>query len=311
MIFVAPIAGAAAAASMGGAGIGAGAAAGASAGMGAAMGAALFNPVTIGLGVAMAGLALYQGMQQKKALKRQYAATTKMAYGNLGILNDQIGDVRRAFYDQTDIASQQYRQGYAALVNNIGTTSGPSVNAVLAAQVANVNVDQLARRTALADTIQSIEYQKQNVKAQAEAGMASSAASYTPAGFQAISGGLQGFQMGLGLSSVIQSAQQASALNDAYKAVLPAAQAGDSNALAQLQALNAGIPPSAVLGAYGSMFTAPFLAQQQLSGIQMETSRNDLYFSQLRNEALRRQLGTSTGRLDNLMSTDRILQTLR
>lgn len=298
------------AAAMGGAGVGLGAA-GSSAGLGAALGATLFNPVTIGLGVVMGGLSLYQAMQQKKALKRQYSATANAAYENLNNLNDQIQQVRRAFFDQTDIASQGFRQGYGALVNSIGSTSGPSVTAVLAAQVSNAAVDQLARRTALSDTVEAIEYQKRNVKAQAEAGMASAQANYVPAGIQALQGGLQGVQMGMQFNSVLQGAMQSAQLNEAYKAVLPAAQAGDGNALAQLQALNAGVPASMVLGQYGSLFTAPFVAQQQLSGIQYDTARNDLFFSQLRNQALQRQLGVSTGRLDGLMQTDRLLQTLR
>lgn len=299
------------AAAMGGAGVGMGAAAGASAGMGAALGAALFNPVTIGLGVVMGGLAVYQGMQQKKALKRQYSATAKAAYANLENLNDQILQVRRAFYDQTDIASQGFRQGYAALVNSVGTTSGPSVNAVMGAQVANAAIDQLARRTALADTVSAIEYQKKNVKAQSEAGMASAQANFVPVGIQALQGGLQGIQMGMQFNSVLQAAQQSAQLDAAYKSVLPAAQAGDGQALAQLQALNAGVPAAMVMGQYGSLFTAPFMAQQQISGIQYETARNDLFFSQLRNQAMQRQLGVSTGSFDNLMRTDRMLQTLR
>jgi hypothetical protein len=48
-----------------------------------------------------------------------------------------------------------------------------------------------------------------------------------------------------------------------------------------------------------------------LSGIQFETAQNDLFYSALRRDSLSRQLGNSTGRLDNLMTTDRILQTLR
>lgn len=281
------------AAAMGGAGIGAGAAAGASAGMGAAMGAALFNPVTIGLAVVMGGLMLHQGMQQKKAIKRQYSAIAKSAYANLDNLNDQILQVRRAFYDQTDIQSQGFRQGFSSLVNSVGSTSGGSVTAVMAAQVANANLDQLARRTALSDTVSSIEYEKKNVKAQSEAGMESARANYVPAGIQAIQGGLQGIQMGMQFNSVLDAARQSAQLDAAYQSVLPSARAGDSNALAQLQALNAGVPPSMVMGEFGNLFTAPYLNQMKISSMQTTIASNDLFFSTMKRNAMNNLLGSS------------------
>lgn len=281
---------------------GAGSAAGASLAASSALG-----PVGVALAAGGLALSIYQGLQQRKALKRQYAAIANAANENLSNLNDQITQVRRSYFDTTDISSQNFRQNFGALVNSLGATSGPSTTAVLAAQVANAAVDQEARRTALSDTITSINTEKKNVKAQAEAGLASARANYVPVGIQAIQGAVSGYQAGTSIDNLISSVQQSSALNSAYQKLLPAAQFGDSNALAQLQAIQSGVRPDLVLGQYGSVYTAPFVAQQQINGIQLETAQSDLFYSQLRAQAAQRQLGNS---LQSLTNSDKVLRLL-
>lgn len=296
MLPVAGIAAGMSAASMGGAGIGAGAAA---AGMGAAIGAALFNPVTIGLGVAMAGLAIYQSKQQNKAIKAQFRIAKQSAQNQFEALNENIKQIRRAYADQSTIATQGARYNLGGILNSIGV-SGDSVNMLVGQTEADAQLDQHARRTQRDDQVKNIGYQKEQVASQARAGMQAAAAQGQPVGIAAITGGLQGMQMGMALSSTIQAYQSSARLSEAYASVIPAANRGDPVALAKVQALNAGINPLLV---NESSVIQPFMIGNQLNGLQLQSARDTAAFASQR---LQMMSGARS-----LMQVDGMIQTMR
>jgi hypothetical protein len=279
-------------------------------GLMAGLGAALFNPLTIDLGVVMGGLAMYQANQQNKAIKRQYSAIAKSAYENLDNLNRQITDTRVAYYDASDTASQGFRSAYASLVNGAGSARGNSVNAFMASQVASVNVDSWARQSELVRNIENIEYNKRNVKANAEAGLASAQSQTQNVALAGLGGAVQGVQMGMGFNNLITGIQEANALNRAYEQVLPAARSGDPLALARFQALNSGVRPSDVMGNYGSLYTDPLIRANNLNTLQYNSAMSSLNASRGMFDFTTKRLNESQFKWLQQSNTNAMLQTM-
>jgi hypothetical protein len=226
------------------------------------------GPVGWGLAAAGLGLGLLSSMSQNSAVKAHNEALAASARSQMGAIDNNILSTRRAFYDQTDVASRQAQAQVASLQNGQGFTSGASLDEFVATRMADTNIDQLARSAAEGDAEKQYGYQKDSIAASARAGMAQGSSPL----LGAIQGGIQGLQMGIGVESAINSWQRTSQVNEALRTLEPQARLGSDMAMAQIQAIQAGIPPAAA-GA-GSPFVRPFLMANQLQQLQLDTARN-------------------------------------
>ncbi|MGH7130336.1 MAG: hypothetical protein ACREJO_00105 [Phycisphaerales bacterium] len=224
-------------------------------------------------------------MQQNKAIKKHNEAIAAGARNQMVGIDQNIQSARRSFYDQTSISSAQARGGVATLQNNQGFASGQSIDSYVSQIMADQNVDQLARSTQLADSITAAQTQKETIAASARSGM-SSGASPLLAGIQ---GGLQGASMGMSLNSAIDNFNRVSTVNTALSGLAPLAAAGDPQAIAQMQAINAGISPE-LATMNNSPFARPYLMQNALMDMQLQGAMQQYGASGLRLDSINNQL---------------------
>lgn len=282
----------------------------------AGMFASMFNPLTIGLGVAGFGLSLIQSIEANNQTKKRNEAAAKAANSQMSAINDNITSQRLLFYDNSATAGAQAQAAIATLQNSQGFTSGQSISESVAQAMSDTDVDQFARRKYLADFEKQQEYSKTSIAAQASAGMQSTG-SPLMAGLQ---GGLQGFSLGSSLSSSIDAFQRTSAINEALTTLTPLASQGSDIALAQMQAIQSGVPPAQAL-MQNSPYVQPFLLQRQIQGLQLESARNTatstgLSLGIIQNEAARlntryQNYGPNSGAYNLFGGNDPYLKSLR
>lgn len=255
-------------------------AAGAAAGL-----AGLFNPFTIGLSAVGFGLSAFSAIQSNNAIKAHNNAVAATARNQMVAIDQNINSARRAFYDQTQITSAQGRAGLATVQNSQGFASGQSIDNYVGQIMADQNADQFARQTQLADTITSAQTQKETIAASARAGMSSGS---SPA-LAGLTGAAQGFSMGMSLNSAIENFNRVSQVNTALSSLAPAAAAGDPFAIAQMQAINAGISPELATMS-NSPFTRAFLQQNALMDMQLQSAMAQYGASGVRLDSINNQL---------------------
>lgn len=246
---------------MAGAGVGGGVASGAAAG-------AMFGPWGAVIG---AGVGLVSGLLAQSESDRHNRAIVASANSQFRAIDANMTSTRVAFYDQTDVRSQQSRQAIAQLQNGQGFTSGDSLNEFVAQQMADTDIDQLAGSKALAGSLQQQQYQKQTIAAQARAGMTSGGVPL----LSAVQGGVQGYQIGNSIGSAVDSWQRTAEVNEALQTLQPVATGGGPGApmaTARMQAINAGVPVNQAL-ADNSPFVQPFLINNQLQQLQLNAAR--------------------------------------
>ena len=242
----------------------------ASAGAGAAASSLAFlSPIGIGLGVAGFALSAFQTAQQNKQIKKRNKAVAESAQSQLAAANENITSLRRVFYDQTNMASGQARENVARYQNAQGFTSGASLDEYIAQKVGDTYVDQLARKTALADQLKQIEYNKQTIAAQARAGMASGSSPV----LSGLTGALQGYQLGSGLEDAYNSFQRVRQVNTALETLRPLANSGDATALAQMQAIQSGLPVGEAMNR-NSPFLGGYLTNNEIQSLQLQSLRD-------------------------------------
>lgn len=273
---------------------------GASGGAGAAgiLGASsMLGPVGIGLGVAGLAMGLFSSMSQNAEIERKNEAIGQAAQSQFAAINANTLSTYRQFYDQTNTAGERARSAAATLQNGMGFTSGQSLNEFVAQRMVDTDQDQYARAAALTDYVAQAEWQKKSIAANASAGM-SSGVNPLIAGIQ---GGIQGLQLGSSLESAIGSFQRTTQINTALKGLEPLATAGDPTAIAQMQAIQAGINPQAAMMP-NSPYIRPFIQQQQLMSMQLGAARANYGASMLRLNTINSEYN---------MVNDRLLQYMK
>lgn len=190
--------------------------------------------------------------------------------------NKNINRARVASHEDRRLASQRYESGVGAVTTamNYGNfRSGHSIKRLYQSQNANYQQDDIARKNALAYSVENLQTQKVNAAAQ-------STNQLVNVGNATLSGAIQGAQAGAGLdalsSNVINSFKDSSFLKDLNS------QLGAGNIspelTAQANAIASGVPIS-IVRQYPGIATSPFLGQLRLQGMQMGGLNNTLDFA--------------------------------
>lgn len=174
-----------------------GASSGASGAAGAGA-ASLFTPLTVGLGVGLGGLALFDALEKQKQAKKAMNAAAMGASGQLSAIQ---GNLQLALFENANRRAQ--------LVGR--TTTTLSAKGGLGGVTAKNLLNEAVANAALADYY--TRFNANNQSAQVRAGYESTAASIrgsTPGlAPAAIGGAFQGFSQGLALQTALDNLEQA------------------------------------------------------------------------------------------------------
>lgn len=205
-------------------------------------------------------------------------------------INDNIENLRLSFFDQSRIAAKRGQQRTGNLSNRLYNSfgSGHSLNRIIAAEVSDNRKDQASRKFALDRSIENLQVQKQNIANQASAQTSSPI-------LGALSGALQGAQLGASLQSGIDSFQASQTQGEfmsGLEARLTVEGPPDPNALAQLRALQSGVPTSLLSsgGAIGQAVLQPFLTQINTEAFQAGALTNQVNFQRAQMQAAQQAL---------------------
>jgi hypothetical protein len=246
-------------------------------------------------GLLAAGGAVAGGVLGSSSARRQNRAIRDNAIAQQEALNENINRARFSFFDNQRVATRQHQSEQGAMTNALfsGFRSGHSLNRLLAANDNDFIADDLARKRALAQTIENFETQKTNIARSASAQTQNVTQATLMGGLQ---GGMAGFQLGQGIDGAIQSFQDSNFLKDLNASY--AADPMNPDLQAQVMAVSSGVPPQ-MLQRYPNIATAPFAQRIATQNLGLQSAFSQMQFSQfLRNNAfnqLQQMAGTIGG----------------